>query len=224
MDHEIKSPEISKTHQVSTRIIIVTILFFAWIFTVTTGFTLGRAYQQKIYTQTELAKTQKIAPDIAQHIAYNQAEPQKHCPHYEADARPDSVFAQYTVKPNDTLLSISNKQLGNTYQAESIAVLNRHLYPSLSLDHPFLETGWVLSLPPVNMPSFVGTPYIGYGEIVNFGDSPDQWLVYDGRSKHDLHLSAETLFQGKTDFQIGDCIIFMIDRSYLAPTLFIMSQ
>ncbi|MFH1896189.1 MAG: LysM peptidoglycan-binding domain-containing protein [bacterium] len=118
----------------------------------------------------------------------------------------------YTVKPGDSLLSISKNELGTTSRVNEIIELNKDKY-QISLSKSFLESGWELLLPPEDVKETSGQLIAIQGVISDIRESDGSWEI-SGPGGHFATISPDdgtALFATKP-FKINDCITAIKDE------------
>ncbi len=93
----------------------------------------------------------------------------------------------YQVKQGDTLLSIAKTQLKDASRVNELIQLNSDIYPSLSIEKPFLEKGWKLALPPKDTVTN-GLVYVVAGRVTK---SAYGWGIHSKNSSTGPFLLSE---------------------------------
>lgn len=134
------------------------------------------------------------------------------CPHYGTLTK-DTYLSTYTVQPGDTLLSIANKQLGDSSRASEIGKLNEDISPQLSLQNPFLEVGWKLHLPVKDFPMTSGNLLGVQGKIKASQTDVYQLEISSGGGTFYLYPNVHTTFlEDKSAFAVGTCAFAVVDE------------
>ena len=172
-------------------ILLVFILFFL--------FWLGLKYQE--YILPKALKSKVLQPQISKSPSVKLT---LKCDLY-GFSRKEDFLSQYTVKKGDTLLLITKSQLGDVSRINELITLNKDKYPSLSIENPFLEQAWILSLPPKSFGLTTGQLFEFSGEITTI-EKDGYWAISEPGSTVALFLDKNTKFIRKTTFNKGDCV------------------
>lgn len=129
-----------------------------------------------------------------------------------------SISRKYTVKPGDSLLLIAQNELGDSSRYRELAEYNARDYPEL-FDHgnvtTFLESGWILQIPPTWIKSSSGVLQIINGMIFDFKPDDHTPMITTLSDKKGwnatLGIDTDTINRSGTKFKIGDCVIAIED-------------
>ena len=139
----------------------------------------------------------------------------------------DIFLGKYIVNKGDTLLSIATKVLENSSRVEELIALNKSTYPNLSLQNSFLEVVWVLNIPPSFINSSTGYLIGVGGEILSQNENAIELNLYAGqRGIDEGYMSYKrpyTKYMGKESFEVGDCVIAIIDSGVHENTILAIS-
>lgn len=122
-----------------------------------------------------------------------------------------SYLETYIVKPGDSLLSVTTKQLGDVSRIGEVIALNKNEYPGLSIQNTFLEVGWRLYLPPKNRKAS-GMVRIGQirGPIVKLGNNELE-IGYVGvgikGATPPITIDSQTELPSGYVPKVGDCVV-----------------
>ncbi|OGH08320.1 MAG: hypothetical protein A2171_03045 [Candidatus Levybacteria bacterium RBG_13_35_9] len=125
----------------------------------------------------------------------------------------ESFLRSYTVKSQDTLLSIANNELGSTGRVNELISLNKEKYPYLSIKNNFLEVGYQLYLPPKNILNSSGDLFAINGKLISNTNST--WTVkVDEGLTYSIYPMENTIFESKNEeeFIPGDCVNIIGDN------------
>lgn len=190
---------------------IALILFIALPFV---GFYLGTRYQTMSPNNQQLSnQNERVAPSTQQNIANTCTK--------NSYGNINEILTKYTVRKGDSLLSIAKNELGDPSRLQELAVMNADKYPTLFsspgvlAQNPFLEQGWVLSLPPKWITSSSGQLQEVNGLILAIRPE-DQALEISSKRDQSGHfasitLDSSTINNSNVNFKVGDCISAMRD-------------
>ena len=133
----------------------------------------------------------------------------------------NEILTKYSVRRGDSLLSIAKKELGDSSRLQELAVMNSDKYPTLFsspgvlAQNPFLEQGWVLSLPPKWITSSSGQLQEVNGLIFTIRPDGHAFEISSnsGQSGHfaTINLDSNTINSNKVSFKEGNCITAIVD-------------
>lgn len=176
------------------------------------GFFLGIRYQALIVLE-EIQEIKDYAKEAAikeiQREILNLSSGRLHNQCLKYDLSPKKDFLKsYTIKSGDTLLSISKNELNDISRVNDIIILNIDRYPSLSLENPFLEQGWILYLPPDYITGFKNDLFERSGEVTQV-TSTGAIVVRSPRGSAGIYPDKKTLYLNGFDFKVGDCVTYV---------------
>ena len=155
----------------------------------------------------------KITPTPIPTSSTIQISAQKECKQYKYFDKPD-LYETYTVKPGDSLLSISNRKYGSPNRIGDIIELNKDNYPTLN-NSTFLEVGWKLYIPSINQSITLGGVS---GNITKI--TKDYFGVQDGKSygaTFNIYYSRVPKYKDNFTYKIGDCVTVIYEGSSQIP-------
>jgi hypothetical protein len=230
MDHpdnfKLTPPPVPKHHH---RVLLYGLIALLLVFMgVGLGYVIGRNSVPVNYQQTlppnAVSSITWPTPTPPTNIKFNEYNVKNNCPLYGRIEDKNEYLTKYIVKSGDSLLSVANSQLKDNSRVGDIVYLNRDMYPQLSVDKPFLEKGWILYLPPPEIPRITTTgpdnipqlPYSYAGELAGITND-GQWEIQtpeksayknDKNFAYLIKIDTNTKFFGKTkeEFKPGDCI------------------
>jgi len=128
---------------------------------------------------------------------------------------PDAFYLNsYTVKPGDTLLSISENELGQSSRIDELIQLNKQNYPTLSFENPTIETGWVFKIPPKFFPKSTGYIVGTSGRITEINDKSITINMRGDQKVEEISYKVSgTRYLSRTDFNADDCVYIIKDAS-----------
>jgi len=138
-------------------------------------------------------------------------KPHGNCRKYGKSDEKD-FLPQYEVKRGDALLAVVKNEVGDVTRLDEVINLNKDRYPIEMLKEGFLEVGWVLNLPPEFVESSNGTITEMNGEFAGIAEN-GRWVVRGGDAFYwgGFLPDSQTLFPKGKDFQVGDCIKYIIE-------------
>lgn len=134
------------------------------------------------------------------------------CVHYGWTDGSESL-PSYMVKRGDTLLSIAKDELSDSGRVEELIALNKGGHPSLSMQSPFIEQGWVLVLPPKNSKHTSGHLKQMQGELVDITGGA-AWMIYSpGTGGTGPWLPSRMVASAPTELKKSDCVRMLYDET-----------
>ena len=126
----------------------------------------------------------------------------------------DFFLTKYTVQKGDTLLSVAKNQLGDSSRVDELIQLNKQTYPSISIQNPTIEVGWILRISPKYFPRWTG---ILEGEGGKVLENTNDDIVITVRSDQNVptisYKTAQTKYLGQDTFKVGDCVYILEEGS-----------
>lgn len=177
-----------------------TFIFLGFIFFLLVGFYFGLKQGTKLSFYSASDKSQRLMEKAQRSV----------CP--ATTFLKNDYLVSYTVKPGDTLLSIAKSQLGSAARVNEIIDLNKNKY-AVSLQTPFIEQGWILTLPAPFITHSSGYIIRESGELFEIDKTTNNW-TFGGKAgiTFGLHTTSGTRTLIQQPVKVGDCLTLVYDQ------------